>query len=76
MLKLFIGLGIPYLGVIGLLPWVASVERFVLGVPFIYAWIFAWFVLTSGCMLLCWLLFDRHASDDAAGDAEDARHRA
>ncbi|PRY09215.1 hypothetical protein B0G73_101121 [Paraburkholderia sp. BL25I1N1] len=34
VLKLFIGLGIPYLGVIGLLPWVASVDRFVLGVPF------------------------------------------
>ncbi|MNU11528.1 hypothetical protein D3C72_2594640 [compost metagenome] len=50
---------------IGLLPWVASVERFVLGVPFIYAWIFAWFVLTSGCMLACWLLFDRHAADAA-----------
>ncbi|QYY29829.1 MULTISPECIES: DUF3311 domain-containing protein [Cupriavidus] len=61
MLKLFIGLGIPYIGVIGMLPWVASVERFVLGVPFIYAWIFLWFVLTSGCMLACWWLFDRRA---------------
>ena len=47
MLKLFIGIGIPYIGVIGLLPWVASVDRFVLGVPFIYAWIFTWFILTS-----------------------------
>lgn len=61
MLKLLIGIGIPYFGVIGLLPWVASVERFVLGVPFIYAWIFAWFVLTSACMLACWCLFDRDA---------------
>lgn len=61
MRKLFIGLGIPYFGVIGMLPWVASVERFVLGVPFIYAWIFMWFVLTSGCMLACWWLFDRRA---------------
>ncbi|SCU75225.1 conserved hypothetical protein [Cupriavidus necator] len=65
MLKLFIGLGLPFIGVIGMLPWVATVERFVLGVPFIYAWIFAWFVLTSGCMLACWLLFDRHAADAA-----------
>ncbi|SEF02363.1 Protein of unknown function [Burkholderia sp. WP9] len=61
VLKLFIGLGIPYLGVIGLLPWVASVDRFVLGVPFIYAWIFAWFILTSGCLMICWRVFDsRH----------------
>jgi len=24
-------------------------------------WIFAWFVLTSGCLFACWMLFDRHA---------------
>ena len=51
MLKLFIGIGIPYIAVIGLLPWVASVDRHLLGVPFIYLWIFMWFVLTSLCML-------------------------
>ncbi len=66
MLKLLIGLGIPYLGVIGLLPWVASVDRYVLGVPFIYAWIFLWFVLTSLCMLTCWYLFDRKPQHDEA----------
>jgi Protein of unknown function (DUF3311) len=65
MLKLFIGLGIPYIGVIGLLPWVASVDKFVLGVPFIYAWLFTWFILTSGCLLVCWRFYDRHF-DDAA----------
>jgi hypothetical protein len=63
MLKLFIGIGIPYIGVIGLLPWVASVDMTVLGVPFIYAWIFGWFVLTSGCLMLCWRLFDCHFDD-------------
>jgi hypothetical protein len=63
MLKFLIGIGIPYIGVIGLLPWVASVDRFVLGVPFIYAWIFMWFVLTSICLQICWRLFDRHADD-------------
>ncbi|WP_179403846.1 DUF3311 domain-containing protein [Burkholderia guangdongensis] len=59
MLKLFIGIGIPYIGVVGLLPKVASVDLFMFGVPFVYAWIFAWFVLTSGCLLACWRLFDR-----------------
>ncbi|WP_434111531.1 DUF3311 domain-containing protein [Paraburkholderia caffeinilytica] len=63
MLKFLIGIGIPYIGVIGLLPWVASVDRYVLGVPFIYAWIFAWFVLTSLCLQVCWRLFDRRADD-------------
>ncbi len=59
MLKVLIGLGLPYIAVIGLLPWVASVDISVFGVPFIYMWIFIWFVLTSVCMYLCWILFDR-----------------
>jgi hypothetical protein len=63
MFKLLIGVGIPYLGVLGLLPWVASVDSFVLGVPFIYAWMFAWFVLTSACLYICWRCFDRPADD-------------
>jgi hypothetical protein len=72
MIRLFIGLGIPYIGVIGLLPWVASVDTYVSGVPFIYAWIFMWFVLTTVCMAACWCLFDRHAPDgaDAAQGAQ------
>lgn len=61
MLKLLIGIGIPYVGVIGLLPWVASIDRFVLGVPIVYAWIFSWFVLTSGCLMVCWRVYDRDA---------------
>lgn len=49
----------------GLLPWVAAQDRYVLGVPFIFMWIFAWFVLTSGCLFACWMLFDRRASGAA-----------
>ncbi|SAK66207.1 hypothetical protein AWB76_03786 [Caballeronia temeraria] len=61
MLKLLIGLGLPFAGVIGLLPWAASKDIYVLGVPFIYAWIFGWFVLTSVCLQVCWMLFDKKA---------------
>jgi hypothetical protein len=61
MLRYLIGIGIPYLGVMGVLPWVASQDRYVFGVPFLFMWIFAWFVLTSGCLFACWMLFDRHA---------------
>lgn len=53
---------------IGLLPWVASIDRFVFGVPFIYMWVFIWFVLTSGCMWLCWTLFDRHEPEAASDE--------
>lgn len=66
MLKLLIGIGLPYMGVVGLLPWAASNDFYVMGIPFIYAWIFAWFILTSGCLMVCWLLFDkRPATRDA-----------
>lgn len=66
MLKLLIGIGIPYGGVIGLLPCAASAERFVFGVPLVYAWIFSWFALTSGCLLFCWRVFDRDAGTHTA----------
>jgi len=69
MLKVLIGLGLPYLGVLGLLPWVASVDANVLGVPFIYAWMFAWFVLTSACLYVCWRFFDRPAGEVRRQDA-------
>ncbi|AIO43849.1 MULTISPECIES: DUF3311 domain-containing protein [Burkholderia] len=65
MLRYLIGIGIPYLGVMGVLPWVAAQDRYVLGVPFIFMWIFAWFVLTSGCLFACWMLFDRRAGGAA-----------
>ena len=69
MLKLLIGIGIPYVGVLWLLPWVASVDTFVLGVPFIYAWMFAWFVLTSVCLYVCWRFFDRPVDAERRLDA-------
>lgn len=58
-LKLFVGLGIPYGAVIGALPWVASTDYPIFGMPFTYVWIFCCFVLTSACLYACWFLFDR-----------------
>ncbi|AXF24604.1 hypothetical protein CUJ89_30515 [Burkholderia pyrrocinia] len=65
MAKFLIGLAVPYLGVLGLLPWVSSVDAYVFGVPFVYAWMFAWFVLTSACLFVCWRCFDKPAADAA-----------
>ncbi|KAF3998914.1 DUF3311 domain-containing protein [Glaciimonas immobilis] len=58
MVKFLIGIGIPYIAVIALLPWVNAVNTNVFGVPFIYFWIFIWMILTSVCMLACWIFFD------------------
>lgn len=66
MLRFFIGVVIPYVGVIGLLPWVNTVTFSVSGVPFLYLWIFAWFALTSLCLAICWYCFDRHRTPDAS----------
>lgn len=58
-LKFFIGFIVPYVGVLGPLPWIASRDLFVLGIPLIYGWVFLWFFLTAGCMWVCWQFFDR-----------------
>jgi hypothetical protein len=63
MLRLLIGLGLPYAGVLGLLPWIASADVYVLGVPLVYAWLFLWFALTSACLFVCWHAFDKHTGD-------------
>lgn len=58
MLRIFIGLVVPFVGVIGLLPVVTSTDLTVYGIPFAYLWITAWFFLTSGCLFACWKIFD------------------
>ncbi|QBQ99925.1 DUF3311 domain-containing protein [Paraburkholderia pallida] len=68
MLRVLIGLGLPYAGVLGLLPWIASADVYVLGVPLVYAWMFLWFVLTSACLFVCWHGFDKHAADATQDD--------
>ena len=65
MARVFIGLVIPFVAVDLMLPWANSVAFTVFDVPFVYLWIFAWFILTSVCLMACWLLFDRKRPDDA-----------
>jgi Protein of unknown function (DUF3311) len=64
MIKIFIGLVIPYVGVIVSLPWISSIDASVFGIPFVYAWIFAWFFITSGCLYVCWKLFDQNSENE------------
>ncbi len=65
MLRVFIGLVVPYFGVIGLLPFANSVTWTLWNIPFLYLWVFAWFFLTSACLAICWFCFDRHRPDAA-----------
>jgi hypothetical protein len=65
MLRVMIGLVIPVIAVVFLLPLVNSVQWTLWNIPFVYLWIFAWFILTSVCLAICWFCFDRHRIDEA-----------
>ncbi len=68
MLRTAIGLGIPFFAIVIMLPFVNTVSVGLYGVPFLYLWMFAWFVLTTVCLGCCWLLFDRHRPVTDGGD--------
>jgi hypothetical protein len=58
--SLALGLGVPFVGIVVALPFVSDTEVTVAGIPLLFLWMFAWFPLTSGCLWLCWHLWDRH----------------
>jgi hypothetical protein len=64
---------IPPIGMLGGLPFANRVHPLVLGMPFLFAWITAWVILTS-LVMLCILRMDgAHGfDDDAARAADDA----
>lgn len=63
MLRVVIGLVIPVVAVVFLLPVVDRVQWSPWNIPFSYVWIFAWFILTAVCLAICWFCFDRHRID-------------
>jgi hypothetical protein len=63
MLRILIGLGIPFTAVALFLPAANTVHLTIMNIPFLYLWMFAWFILTSACLAICWFCFDRHRTD-------------
>lgn len=53
---IFFVLIIPYTAIVAAFPFYNRVEPFVFGFPFLYFWLFSWFILTSICMYIGWLL--------------------
>ena len=47
---------VPFLALVGALPWVNRVEPTVLGLPFLLFWIFGWVALTPAMLLLAYVL--------------------
>lgn len=62
---------LPTLGMLGGLPFANRVRPYVLGLPFLLAWIVAWVIVTSGIMLVIYILDSKR--DAERGDAEVAR---
>ena len=64
MLRAVIGLGIPFSAVVLLLPYVNTFDFTLFNIPFLYLWMFSWFILTSACLCGCWWFFDRHRPEE------------
>ncbi|MGH3520047.1 MAG: DUF3311 domain-containing protein [Haloechinothrix sp.] len=52
--SLAVGLGIPAVALLGVMPLLANTSVYVFGIPLLFFWIFAWFPLTSLCLWLAW----------------------
>jgi len=59
-LRLFIGLGVPFVAVVPTIPLLSRLDWVVFGVPAEVAWLFCCIPLTSACLALCWFAYDRH----------------
>ncbi|MBU8879151.1 DUF3311 domain-containing protein [Bacillus sp. FJAT-29790] len=47
---------LPFLGMLGFLPFVNKVEPYVLGLPFVFFWVIVWVVLTSVILAIVYKL--------------------
>lgn len=63
--SLAIGLGVPVVALVIAMPLLADTSLAVGGVPLLFAWIFAWFPLTSVCLWVAWRIDEPHYRDDA-----------
>jgi hypothetical protein len=62
--SIFIGLIVPFVAVLGGIPFIGKSDASVMGFPIIYFWIFLWFPLTTLCLCISWQFFDRYAYDN------------
>lgn len=68
-----VGLGVPALAILGVMPLLADTDVVVLGVPLLFLWVFAWFPLTSLCLWVAWRMDKPYYPEDATRRREEAR---
>jgi hypothetical protein len=71
--SLIVGLGLPGLGVLVIMPLLANTSVHVFGIPLLFMWIFLMFPLTSLCLWLAWRIDEPHYRDISGQTAEEER---
>ncbi|ATJ91838.1 hypothetical protein CIW82_15280 [Acetobacter tropicalis] len=51
--SLALGLGVPFIAIVFVAPFLSCLSFTVFEIPVVFLWIFAWFPLTSLCLWLC-----------------------
>lgn len=58
--SLIIGLGLPAIGVLVVMPLLANTSIHVLGLPLLFVWMFVMFPLTTLCLWIAWRIDEPH----------------
>jgi hypothetical protein len=65
--SIVIGLGIPFVAIVVVVPILSGIQAFVFGIPVVFFWVFLWFPLTSVCLWITWYVFDRPLYERSGG---------
>ncbi|MGJ8525733.1 hypothetical protein LMG33818_001480 [Halomonadaceae bacterium LMG 33818] len=68
MLKVIIGLIVPFIAMVVLLPCINHLQWAPLAIPMLYWWLIMCCLLATACLMICWFCFDRNNDDT---DEED-----
>lgn len=71
--SLVIGLGVPAVAILVVMPLIANTDVAVAGIPLLFVWIFAWFPLTSLCLWLAWRHDEPRYRDETLPMPEEGR---
>lgn len=68
--SLIVGLGVPVVALLVAMPLLADTSITVGGVPLLFAWIFAWFPLTSLCLWIAWRIDEPYYREPASTEED------
>jgi hypothetical protein len=71
--SLVVGLVVPAVAILVVMPLLAHTDVAPLGVPLLFLWIFAWFPLTSLCLWLAWRHDEPRYRDETTRTAGEGR---